>query len=248
MAANVGLSTPRGSGTSGYVQRNLSLLKPRDAGFGAPYPPRDALPPRQRKPDQQILQHDRKREIEIKVLGLRDRLEDEGELDEDGIEAECGKLREKLTQEMEKGQANGGALGKGKGLKMHQVHELAEVKMRESERLRRALGLKEGEYVNDNQGKGKDGAMSAEEAEHPMARQERRKREDAERREREEVERLEKRKAEDGRREAEREEAAHEERRKARRDKDRQRERDRGDESHRDRDRDRERRRSRDGR
>ena len=30
MSANVGLSTPRGSGTSGYVQRNLSHLKPRE--------------------------------------------------------------------------------------------------------------------------------------------------------------------------------------------------------------------------
>lgn len=39
----------------------------------------------------------------------------------------------------------GGRRGKGgKGLKPHQVHELAEAKIVESERLRRALGIKVG--------------------------------------------------------------------------------------------------------
>lgn len=77
MSSNVGLSTPRGSGTSGYVQRNLSHLKPRDSG--APYPKDlDSLKHRQRQPDKEILEHDRRREIEVKVFELRDRLEDEG--------------------------------------------------------------------------------------------------------------------------------------------------------------------------
>lgn len=77
MAANVGLSTPRGSGTSGYVQRNLSNLKPRD-NF-APYPKdADLRQHRQRQPDKDILNHDRLREIEVKVFDLRDKLEDEG--------------------------------------------------------------------------------------------------------------------------------------------------------------------------
>ena len=77
MSSNVGLTTPRGSGTSGYVQRNLSHLKPRD-NF-APYPKDyDSLKHRQRKPDKDILNHDRLREIEVKVFDLRDKLEDEG--------------------------------------------------------------------------------------------------------------------------------------------------------------------------
>ena len=79
MSSNVGLSTPRGSGTSGYVQRNLSHLKPRDTF--APYP-RDAEAAKQqhrpRQPDAKILAHDRAREIEVKVFDLRDQLEDEG--------------------------------------------------------------------------------------------------------------------------------------------------------------------------
>jgi hypothetical protein len=77
MSSNVGLSTPRGSGTSGYVQRNLSLLKPRDNA--APYPKDwDNFKHRQRQPDKEILEHDRRREIEVKVFELRDGLEDEG--------------------------------------------------------------------------------------------------------------------------------------------------------------------------
>jgi hypothetical protein len=79
MSSNVGLSTPRGSGTSGYVQKNLSNLRLRDNA--APYPSRDAvddLKLRQRQPDREIIEHERKREIEVKVFELRDRLEEEG--------------------------------------------------------------------------------------------------------------------------------------------------------------------------
>ena len=77
MAANVGLSTPRGSGTSGYVQSNKAHLKIREKV--QPYPKDfDAMRHKQRQPDKEILEHDRKREIEVKVFELRDKLEEEG--------------------------------------------------------------------------------------------------------------------------------------------------------------------------
>lgn len=78
MSSNVGLNTPRGSGTSGYVQKNSANLRHRDNN--APYPKDgfDSIRHRQRQPDQEILEHDRKREIEVKVFELRDKLEDEG--------------------------------------------------------------------------------------------------------------------------------------------------------------------------
>lgn len=83
MSSNVGLTTPRGSGTSGYVQRNLSYLRPRDSNnTSSSYHPESSQDSRyshqQRQPDQQILNHDRLREVEVKVFELRDRLEDEG--------------------------------------------------------------------------------------------------------------------------------------------------------------------------
>lgn len=77
MSSNVGLSTPRGSGTSGYVQSNKAHLRTRDNA--KPYPSEiDSIKQRQRQPDKDILEHDRKREIEVKVFELRDKLEDEG--------------------------------------------------------------------------------------------------------------------------------------------------------------------------
>ena len=77
MSDNVGLSTPRGSGTSGYVQRNLAHIRARESA--APYPKDyDSLRHKQRQPDKGILEHDRKREVEVKVFELRDQLEDEG--------------------------------------------------------------------------------------------------------------------------------------------------------------------------
>lgn len=144
MSDNVGLSTPRGSGTSGYVQRNLAHIRPRDSG--APYPPRDSEAPRHRPrvPDKGILEHDRKRAVEVKVLELQDELEDEGELGEDEIEERCAALRKKLLAEGARGSGGGGAdrrKGPGGGLKMHQVHEMADQKIREDERLRRALKI-----------------------------------------------------------------------------------------------------------
>ncbi|QGA12637.1 hypothetical protein EYB26_000281 [Talaromyces marneffei] len=174
MSSNVGLSTPRGSGTSGYVQRNSAFLKPRNAGYGAPYPPVPSSAAddkglssfRQRKPDQQILDHDRKRAIELQVLEERERLEEENEelekdkkkpLTEEEIDERCDALRVKLLKQLEEGdksssgnrgdrrkQQRGGQYDKDRRqLKSYQIHELAEAKIQESERLRKALGIKE---------------------------------------------------------------------------------------------------------
>ncbi|KAL9624761.1 MAG: hypothetical protein Q9160_001115 [Pyrenula sp. 1 TL-2023] len=146
MSSNVGLTTPRGSGTSGYVQRNLSVLKTRDQSYGQPYPDPKRDLPRQRKPDKDILDHDRKREVEVKVFDLRDKLEEEG-VHEDEIDDRCEKLRLKLLDE---GGSSPDLRAKGKNLKPHQVHELAEAKIKESERLRKALKLKKEDVDNDN--------------------------------------------------------------------------------------------------
>lgn len=74
------------SGTNGYVVRNLSHLRPRDgppggkAGdFGSPGGfGNDNGQPIHRQPDQGILDHEKKRKVEIKCLELRDELEDKG--------------------------------------------------------------------------------------------------------------------------------------------------------------------------
>jgi hypothetical protein len=136
MADNVGLTTPRGSGTSGYVQKNRSLLRPRDKV--QPYPKDwESAKHRPRQPDAEILEHEAKRDIEVKVLELRDKLEDEG-VDEDEIDDQCEGLRRKLDQERKDGKDLG---PNARRLKSHQVHDLAKAKAEESERLRKALGI-----------------------------------------------------------------------------------------------------------
>jgi hypothetical protein len=158
MSDNVGLSTPRGSGTSGYVQRNLAHIRPRD--YGAPYPKDlDSLRHKQRQPDKEILEHDRKRDVEVKVFELRDRLEDEGyvassyldmlhvisdrqadicnSVDEEEIDKQCDELRAKLLEDMAKGKGD----SQKRSYKSHQVHEMAEAKIKQTERLRSALKI-----------------------------------------------------------------------------------------------------------
>jgi hypothetical protein len=62
-------------------------------------------------------------------------------VDEDEIEEKCAELRKKLLAEME-GRKNGRGDGPArKGFKSHQVHEMADAKIKESERLRNALKI-----------------------------------------------------------------------------------------------------------
>lgn len=136
MSSNVGLSTPRGSGTSGYVQRNLSHIRPRDPNTSS-YHPKDYdkfEKHKQRQPDKEILDHDRKRNVEVKCLELRDKLEDDG-MEEDEIEERVSALRNALMGQLDSQRVD------ARGLKSHQVHELAQAKMAENARLQRALQI-----------------------------------------------------------------------------------------------------------
>lgn len=122
----IGLPTPRGTGTSGYVQRNVSSVSSsrqyrsyerrqerarvderRQKSF-------DARNFANRAVDEGILEHERKRKIEAKCVQLRVDLEDEREeaqaagkrdselLTDDEIEERVDKLREKLKREEER--------------------------------------------------------------------------------------------------------------------------------------------------
>ncbi|KAI7883081.1 cwf21-domain-containing protein [Lichtheimia hyalospora FSU 10163] len=102
MYNGIGLSTPRGSGTNGYVVRNLSFVK-------APRPDRNldrsvndlkSPAPAIKQPNKDILLHDRKRKVEVKCMELRIKLEDE-EVDADTIETKVQELRESLMNNFE---------------------------------------------------------------------------------------------------------------------------------------------------
>jgi len=87
MYNGIGLQTARGSGTNGYVQTNKFFIKPRSTGGpGGPHRPplHDAAGGDggglggMRKPNRDILEHDRKRQVELRLLVLRDALEEQG--------------------------------------------------------------------------------------------------------------------------------------------------------------------------
>lgn len=63
------------SGTNGYVVRNLSHVRPREAQQDIHK--FDQGPPKHREPDEGILEHERLRKIEIRCLELQLKLEDE---------------------------------------------------------------------------------------------------------------------------------------------------------------------------
>ncbi|CAK9153891.1 unnamed protein product [Ilex paraguariensis] len=78
----IGLQTPRGSGSNGYIQSNKFSVRPKtgevvsdNKGFDSSH---DGTAGFTRKPNKDILDHDRKRKIELKLVTLEERLKDEG--------------------------------------------------------------------------------------------------------------------------------------------------------------------------
>ena len=78
MYNGIGLQTVRGTGTSGYVQTNKFNLNRRPAAKLNQSGPGQLEGPKQLKADESILEHNRKREIEKKVLELEEDLIDKG--------------------------------------------------------------------------------------------------------------------------------------------------------------------------
>ena len=75
-----------GSGTNGYITKNSAHLQIRQGPPGAPFGQQqnysdylDSItgPPQHREPDQGILEHERKRRVEVQVMELRDKMEDD---------------------------------------------------------------------------------------------------------------------------------------------------------------------------
>lgn len=78
MYNGIGLRTPRGSGTNGYVSRNLSFVKQQNYVNGSNRKPTDAslAKPVAKKPSRSVLLHNERRQVEIELLALRDELEE----------------------------------------------------------------------------------------------------------------------------------------------------------------------------
>ncbi|KAJ3856914.1 hypothetical protein EV368DRAFT_23834, partial [Lentinula lateritia] len=135
MYNGIGLTTPRGSGTNGYVIRNLSTLRSYE-----PAQDRasawDVAPPKHREPDQGILEHERKRQVEVKCLELQLELE-EKEIDDEEIEKQVDELRTKLNANL-----NAYAMPSTKKFRPSDTHAIAAAKKSELDKMARALGTR----------------------------------------------------------------------------------------------------------
>lgn len=80
MYNGIGLQTPRGSGTNGHVQRNWALVRPSEKSKA--YKTEQELSAldssNSRQPNKEILDHERKRKIELKCAEFAELLEEQG--------------------------------------------------------------------------------------------------------------------------------------------------------------------------
>ena len=80
MYNGIGLQTPRGSGTNGYVQRNLAFVKSKKDRVD--YKDEDELRKLEqsmnKQPNQEILDHERKRKVELKCMEMQELMEEQG--------------------------------------------------------------------------------------------------------------------------------------------------------------------------
>lgn len=106
MYNGIGLPTPRGSGTNGYVQRNVanvSLFGPsRKVGYqSVKKTPEETESTTTRKPDPEILQHERRRKAVVLSLELEEKLRTENILSEEQIQELVSKVRTELLNQNE---------------------------------------------------------------------------------------------------------------------------------------------------
>mmetsp|Transcript_19027 Transcript_19027/g.48835 ORF Transcript_19027/g.48835 Transcript_19027/m.48835 type:complete len:448 (+) Transcript_19027:588-1931(+) len=133
MYNGIGLLTARGSGTSGYVSTNKFNLRGPPRTGGGPVA-LDAEGPKQKKANQDIIEHNRKREIEAKVFELQDQLEEDG-LGDAEIESEVTKLRTRLEAEARQASQE-------TNMSM-ETHQVAVRKERQMDKLASAFGIRE---------------------------------------------------------------------------------------------------------
>ncbi|KAK6029516.1 Cwf21, partial [Ostertagia ostertagi] len=107
MYNGIGLQTARGSGTNGYVQANLSslLLSKKRVEYNSEADIRRAEAQINKGPNEEILQHQRKRIIEMKCAEFEMLMEEKG-FDDDEIQKKVSDYRKLLLSQLESGELN----------------------------------------------------------------------------------------------------------------------------------------------
>ncbi|XP_050213803.1 uncharacterized protein LOC126665136 [Mercurialis annua] len=171
MYNGIGLQTPRGSGTNGYIQTNKFFVKPKTGkvahdirGFEGD----QGTAGISKKPNKEILEHDRKRQIELKLVVLEDKLIEQGYTDAE-IQEKVDEARKTLEAFAAASEESDGptALGVSETkLSDTQSHQIAARKEKQMETLRAAFGIsvaEPGEIIADDND---DGLLNREKREH----------------------------------------------------------------------------------
>ncbi|XP_017984806.1 PREDICTED: serine/arginine repetitive matrix protein 2 [Theobroma cacao] len=147
MYNGIGLTTPRGSGTNGYIQSNKFFVKPKTNRVTDATRPFEAgqgtAGLTTKKPNKDILEHDRKRQIELKLVILEDKLTEQG-YTESEIADKLIEARKALEAQQEKDEEEGEVIPTPthqKKVSDTQTHQVAARKEKQMETLRAALGI-----------------------------------------------------------------------------------------------------------
>ncbi|KAK8293753.1 hypothetical protein V6Z12_D06G210300 [Gossypium hirsutum] len=148
MYNGIGLTTPRGSGTNGYIQSNKFFVKPKTNRVTDSTKPFEAdqgtAGLTTRKPNKEILEHDRKRQVELKLVILEDKLAEQGYTESEIADklAEARKALEDAQQE--KDEEEGEVIPiptRQQKVSDTQTHQVAARKEKQMETFRAALGI-----------------------------------------------------------------------------------------------------------
>lgn len=147
MYNGIGLTTVRGSGTNGYVTRNMAHVSAtrsahikngsKDGGMRG-----FEAPPAPKRANSDILLHNHKRDIEVKCLNLQEKLEEQG-VESDEADRRVAELRASLVAKLK---STGSQPAVGSSCRTGETHADAASKDRETLALKDALGISSG-YV-----------------------------------------------------------------------------------------------------
>ncbi|KAM5566226.1 hypothetical protein ABKV19_019945 [Rosa sericea] len=146
MYNGIGLQTPRGSGTNGYIQTNKFFIKSKTgkvAENSRGFEGDQGMAGVTKKANRDILEHDRKRQIELKLVVLEDKLTDQGFTDAEIADklAQARRTLEAAAASEDMGGPTAFVLGDNK-VSDTQTHQIAARKQKQMDNLRDALKLK----------------------------------------------------------------------------------------------------------
>ncbi|XP_067642683.1 SRRM2 protein homolog rsr-2 isoform X2 [Eurosta solidaginis] len=141
MYNGIGLTTPRGSGTNGHVQRNWAFVRPGkkdNTNYRSEEDIKKLDATLNRPPNKEILDHDRKRKIEVKCIEFEEILEKQGRTPEE-IKIKVDSYRQKLMG-LGKSDLPKDEFGR---IAVRETHQIAEAQQEKNAKLREAFNISE---------------------------------------------------------------------------------------------------------